>query len=213
MAAACGRTVSGFISLPPLSSANASPIISDRDVALLRVLLAGMLPPDSLQAPPSRWQDQPLLHAEELRFRLPRLQPHAANLRSRAASCTNSCCGVRDGLSELRQYRCVCPGRDRRPLAEYPPTSAARGARSRATLGCIFAKSIAAEQTASSAMPRTTFRFRTLRSMRTIWLGSSPRTGFPASILTSVAASDRYFDAEQPDLGFAGTSARSSADI
>ena len=37
------------------------------------VLLAGMLPPDSLQAPPPRWQDQPLLHAEEPRFRLPRL--------------------------------------------------------------------------------------------------------------------------------------------
>ena len=41
--------------------------------ALLRVLPAGMLPPDSLRAgPATRRQDQPLLHAEEPRFRLSR---------------------------------------------------------------------------------------------------------------------------------------------
>ena len=71
---------------------------------LLRILLAGMLPPDSLQASPTRRQDQPLLHAEEPRFRLPRLDeaqrqisdpipladpPPAIELRSRG--------GARDG--------------------------------------------------------------------------------------------------------------------
>ena len=56
---------------PPLPHRMPHPLFR-AGAALLRLLLAGMLPPHSLRAPAWGRKGQPLFHAEEPRFRLPR---------------------------------------------------------------------------------------------------------------------------------------------